>query len=370
MPRPRKQHLKPRPDGRFACRYKSLWFYGKTEEEALQARQEYKEQEKQGRQQILFSAYAMDWLKAYKSHISPGPYNTYARILTQWIDYAGDRPIESYTPMDISGFYQTFSGMSYSTIHKVRITLRAVFRSALSDGHILRDPAANVAPPKGQKGTHRAITPEERDYIHRTDHRLRGASLAMLYAGLRRGEVLALNIDRDVDFKRKTITVREAVRFEDGQPIIVSPKTQAGIRTIPMLDILADELKGKHGLLCPSAAGKLMTESAWDCAWESYVIALGNTKNGCTKRWAKSPWQPVNIRAHDLRHSYCTMLYDANVDLKSAMLWMGHADQAMTMRIYTHLSDQRRTKAEADLRDAEKRMFGSQNGSQKSDYRP
>lgn len=67
---------------------------------------------------------------------------------------------------------------------------------------------------------------------------------------------------------------------------------------------------------------------------------------------------------HDLRHSFCTMLYDAGVDLKSAMLWMGHADQQTTMSIYTHLTEQRRTEAEIALRNAEKKAFGMQNGMQ------
>ena len=201
--------------------------------------------------------------------------------------------------------------------------------------------------------------------IHKTMHRLRHAVMLMLYAGLRRGEVAALDIDRDVNFTLRTLTVREAVRFDrDGKPIICRPKTAAGIRTVPLLDILSQELIGRHGLVCSSAEGKMMTGSAWKRAWESYLNALGETRNGCKRRWAKSEWIPVEIRAHDLRHSYCTMLYDFGIDLKTAMLWMGHADQSMTMQIYTHLSDQRRTEAEIALRNAEKTLFGSQNGSQ------
>ena len=108
-----------------------------------------------------------------------------------------------------------------------------------------------------------------------------------------------------------------------------------------------------------------MTQSAWERAWESYLYALGVKKNGCRKRWCEKgkPWIPVSIRSHDLRHSYCSMLYDAGIDLKTAMRWMGHADQDMTMQIYTHLSEKRRTAAEKALRKAEKNAFGSQFGS-------
>lgn len=201
---------------------------------------------------------------------------------------------------------------------------------------------------------------------------MRPAVMVMLYAGLRRGEVMALDVDRDVDFVAKTLTVREAVRFGlDGKPIICRPKTEAGFRTIPLLDILSRELQGHHGLICTSADGELMTESAWKRGWNSYLNALGETLNGCPRRWpASGPWHPVSIRAHDLRHSYCTMLYDAGVDLKTAMLWMGHDDQTMTMQIYTHLTQTRRLEAEAALRNAEKQLFGSQFGSQSAPSLP
>ena len=107
-----------------------------------------------------------------------------------------------------------------------------------------------------------------------------------------------------------------------------------------------------------------MSMSAWNNAWRSYLYALGVTKNGCKRYQAKNGWEEITIRAHDLRHSFCTMLYDAGVDLKSAMLWMGHADQQTTMSIYTHLTDQRRSEAEKALRNAEKQAFGMQNGMQ------
>lgn len=46
-----------------------------------------------------------------------------------------------------------------------------------------------------------------------------------------------------------TITVREAVRFEGNMYVLDDPKTEAGKRVIPMLDVLADVLQGMHGLI-------------------------------------------------------------------------------------------------------------------------
>ena len=366
MSRQKKQVLKQRADGRFCCRYHGIQFMGRTSDEALAARADYMRLLRQNRPSTAFSVYVSKWLQAYKNHLTDAPYNTHTRNINKFIDCIGDKRLHRITPSDVSLYYQSFSGKSRSTINSARDTIKGIFKAALADNLIDKDPTTNIQPPKGPKGTHRAITPEERQLIHTTEHRLRPAVMVMLYAGLRRGEALAIDIDRDIDFDRMTITVRQAIRFDrQGLPVIVSPKTAAGVRTVPMLQGLADILRPLHGLLCPSASGQLMTESAWARAWSSYLTALSEARNGCKKRWCKSPWQPVIIRAHDLRHSYCTMLYDAGIDLKTAMLWMGHADQTMTIQVYTHLTDTRRAEAETALRNAEKTCLNMQNDMQK-----
>ena len=54
------------------------------------------------------------------------------------------------------------------------------------------------------------------------------------FRGSSPGKALYLNIDRDVDFATKTITVRGAVSFSTGNQATVSPgKTEAAQRVIP-----------------------------------------------------------------------------------------------------------------------------------------
>ena len=52
---------------------------------------------------------------------------------------------------------------------------------------------------------------------------------------------------------------------------------------------------------------------------------------------------------HSLRHTFATMLFDAGVDVKTAAYLMGHSDIRVTMDIYTHLSQERRTASEGML---------------------
>ena len=349
--RPKKPHLKKRKDGRYACRYEDKWFYGSTEKEALQKRDEYLhsvvKKSDENEKVFTFSEYSDKWLKSYKAHLTEGPINTHKRNINKWISLMGDKNLIQYTPSDISFFYEHYRDMSFSFLHSLQHTIKSIFKSAYSDGLLKSDLLTRVLVPKGTKGTHRAITPEERYIIHMLRHSLRPAVMTMLYAGLRRGEILALNIDRDVDFNKKTITITESIRFQGNKPLIVAPKTEAGKRKVPLLAILYSELEGKHGLLCPSAKEALMTETSWSRAWESYVKCFNKAFE------LEFGYKNQPLRPHDLRHSFCTMMYDMDIDLKSAMYYMGHSDSSTTLQIYTHLSNLRKVEAENKLRTME-----------------
>lgn len=378
--------LKQRADGRYYCKYKGKCFYGATPKEAQQKRDEYRRLLEAGVKAesvgLTVRAYASRWVSIYKAHLTDGPYNTHVRILNRFFAHEGigDRRMQDIDTIDIQSFFNSAKGKSHSYICDMRDTIKGLFRYAVADRVITYDPTTKATLPKATKGSHRAITQHERDLIASLDHRMRTAAMIMLYAGLRRGEVLALDIDRDVDFEAKTLTVRYAIRYPDQQtPQLVDPKTEAGKRTIPLLDVLADELRGKHGLAVTDVDGQIMTQSAWARCWKSYLAKLSGKQNGHAKRWhgrTKAdkailaaggqipPWVDINIRPHDLRHSYCTMLYDAGVDIKTAQKWMGHADLDVTMQIYTHLSEEREKTASEALENAAKKLHGSQNGSQ------
>ena len=160
-------------------------------------------------------------------------------------------------------------------------------------------------------------------------------ALVMLYCGLRRGEVLALTAD---DIHGDELTVSKAVTFSGNKPVTGSTKTAAGNRRVPVPSILRPFLADLSGPVAKGATGRPMTEQAYQRGWESYQHAL-----------SAAAGHPVSIRAHDLRHSYCTMLRDAGVDMHQAIIWMGHADEKMILRIYDHPGHARETEAKNRL---------------------
>ena len=239
-----------------------------------------------------------------------------------------------------------------------------IFRNAVSNGALIRNPMAGVQRPKCKKtGGHRCLEPWERALIRSTwqEHDFGLAAMVMLYTGFRRGEMLHLNIDRDVDFEKKTIAVRGAVSFSEGnRPKLTKGKTASAIRTVPLLPPLEEALKGRHGLVCHKENGGIMSQSAFACKYESYITFLETKLNGIHKRWYGKtneqkqllaegklpPWKEINIRCHDFRVEFCTRAYYAQVPLKTLQSWMGHADADMILAIYTKLDkEQERTDA-------------------------
>ena len=357
----------PRKDGLFQvhCRYKdsagvshSKIFYGKTQTEANNKRKAFERDLAAGlkaEDKTVFSAYADAWMETYKAGLKPGTKATYQHDVDLLKKAFGAKKLKEIMASDVQAWINTRAGLSASAIRKSAMTARAIFEAARQDRLILFNPCDRLALPTGTAGTHRALDADERAFLtnHCQDHRFYYAAMLMLYAGLRRGEVMALRFDRDIDLEAGEIRVTESAHIgEEGTSFFLdSPKSAASVRTVPILPPLDAILASapKEGLVLKSAKGEFMTESAFSRCLESYQINLEQELNGASRRWATQEqlahWKSFPLRCHDLRHTFCTMLYDAGVDVKTAQLWMGHADVMVTMRIYTHLSQARQEQA-------------------------
>ena len=379
-----KPRKKKRADGRYQVKAyytdpatgqrKEKFFYGKTQSEAQAKKKEFQDLIATGADpnaaKITVAEYVEKWraLRAIKDQgrKTSRTYDTYIRESQRLIDALGAKQLRQVTQSDLMAVLLSRSGMSASAINYTYNTLNQIFSSAVGDRLIYFNPMAGVEKPEGTSGSHRAIEPWERDLILASwpNHRFGVMAMLMLYAGLRRGEAMALRWE-DISLEDRRITVRSAASIDrHGQPIMGSTKTDAGMRTLPIVPQLYSVLLRYHqnsGFVCLSAQGQPLTESASDRGWDSYLYHLGVIKCGCHRRWVESKnikamqdapdiysldnpkytWQDISILMHDLRHSFCTMLYDAGVDIKTAQYLMGHSSIEVTMKIYTHLSEQK-----------------------------
>lgn len=383
-----KQKYTRRPDGRYRIRYKGKEFYSTPWgplSEATRQVEAYKRDLALGLKEetlgIRFAQYAVDWVKTYKTRCSKTTFNAYASIINDAIDQIGSMRMKEITKTDIQKLFNALEGKGASSIKKYCMTINSIFETAVHDGVVLRNPCFSTIRPKGSTGTHRAITDEERRLIHASvgHHGMASAAMIMLYAGLRRGEVIAFDTRNCVDWENKRISITEAVYFTGNQPALGTPKTAAGIRSLPIFEPLVPILKELDGRALARENGEIMSLSSFERKWESYISYLETKINGCHKRWygktkehkkiladggKLKPWKECSIRPHDLRHSFATMLYDADVDIKTAVKWMGHSDEKMIMQIYAHLTAEREKRSESSVANhVENLIAGSKWGS-------
>lgn len=408
MPRPKKQVLKQRADGRYCCKYKGIQFMGNSSDEALQARENYKKQEASGdfirANGPTVSDYAAEWLPRVKVNVSRHTYNESAGLLEKLLKHIGEMHFSSVLPSDIKNIYSLeFSSYSESYIRTASQLYRALFDSAQADGLCKSNPARSrsARPHQGTKGGHRSITDQERKWINSLclDHRCRPAVMAMLYEGLRPPEAKAFDISKSVDFDSGKIHLMQFAHNgkNNHYKITDEGKTKKAKRDIPLFSPFKDAIKNKSGMLIPTARGGELTMQAWRVVWQSYVHQMEKEINGMEKRWyrrtkahkkilsdaaqlrkdgkeaeAKAkeaeipPWISFTVRPYDLRHSFATYCRDSGVEINTCIKWMGHADAKMILSIYDEVSEDREKREAQKL---EKSLYGMQNGMQKLVFR-
>ncbi len=174
--------------------------------------------------------------------------------------------------------------------------------------------------------------------------RLRGRTMypkaiASLFTGVRRGELLAVRWT-DIDLDGKQITINKAVEeTKAGGLRIKTPKTKNGIRTIPLPDIVVEALRehrqrqleirlvlgaGKlpaDALVFPKLDGSLQSPRAFSAEWADAAASIGLP----------------DIVLHALRHTHASMLIDRGIDVVKISKGLGHANPAITRRVYAHL---------------------------------
>lgn len=341
------------PDGTPLRKY----VYGKTIKEVEQKAAEVQKQLREGTftadDHVRFIDIAHKWVDVAHPDIMPHTRKTYHTMIDRHLTPLHEIELKKLKPMHLqevlNGMYA--KGLSDHSVNDAKIIASAILDFAMDNDLLFRNVFVHVSVPKRGKAKRLPITEEQKELILRTwqRHRMGVAVLVMLFCGLRRGEIIALTWN-DVDMDAMTISVTKAATFSCNQADIKCPKTEAGNRIVPFPAQLVPafrEAKLRGSLyVCPAADGSMMSSTAWTTSWNSYMHYLNIQAGG--RDASRSHPKVVAIdrfTAHQLRHTYATMLYDAGVDVKTAQDLLGHADPTVTMNIYTHLSAKKKGKA-------------------------
>ena len=366
---------KRRADGRLQAsvyigivdgRKKYKYVYAATEKDLNRKVEEVKTQLGKGldlsAQRDLLQYWWDNWLKVKQAEISDKKFRAY-KAKEKYIQHLLQLPVSKIRAMDIQAVIYDNTQLADDTLRQLRNILRQVFQLAVVNRVIDFNPVEGVRMPKRREPEEkrRALTKEEISWIENTPHRAQTAAMIMLYAGLRRGELIPL-LWSDIDLEAGTISVTKSVEAE-GSTLTVKKgaKSSAGERVVYIPEKLINFLKNvKHSTsmyVCPSSSGAMLTDSGWKRLWDSYISELNfrygdfsgvvmPNDSGELQQYKKpkSRFAPKKIplviepfTAHYLRHTYITMLYLAGVDVLTAKEQAGHANISTTMQIYTHL---------------------------------
>ena len=319
---------------------KQKYFYGATKAEVNRKISEWKTKESAARPGRPFTEVADEWWEQAQNDLSPNTRRPYKAALGRAQEGFGKRDIRTITPADISAFLRREireNDMAEKTAKTQLSICNQIFRYAVNTGDVDANPARDLEVPKGLDHEAREDASDEDINIIRNSTGTMMGMMAywFLYTGLRRSELLALTWE-DVDLENRIITVNKSL-VRDGTKIYAKgPKTEAGIRQVPILNDLADKLIPGEGLVFPNERGSYITENSFSKRWSNFQRDVGIT---CTP--------------HQLRHSATTMLCQAIADNKltveDVQHIIGHAQYQTTMDIYNHYKEVQRKKAWAGI---------------------
>lgn len=246
---------------------------------------------------------------------------------------------------------QQKDGRGYSSIHSIRGVLRPAFQMAVDDDLIRKNPfgfeLASVI--VNDSVTREAITrKQERDllkFIQEDKHfcRYYDAIYILFHTGLRISEFCGLTIS-DIEFEQHRIKVdHQLQRTSDMEYIIQEPKTESGIRYVPMTPeveecfhrIITERETPKCEPMVDGCAGFLFLDKNGKpmvaLHWEKYLEHI-------VEKYNKIYRVPMpKVTPHVCRHTFCSNMAKSGMNPKTLQYIMGHSDISVTLNTYTHV---------------------------------
>jgi integrase len=213
------------------------------------------------------------------------------------------------------------SGLHPSTIGVTLLPLRAIYKRAMARGEVAVNPTTGLEMPAVRGGRDRIAAPDEcAALLEALSAADRPIWATAMYAGLRRGELMALRVE-DVDLATGVIRVCRGWDTLEG---VILPKSGKE-RRVPIAAVLRDYLD-EHLLALDWTDGLVFGASA----------ASPFSPSPLRER-AATAWNSAGLTLHECRHTFASLMIAAGVNAKALSTYMGHANISITLDRYGHL---------------------------------
>lgn len=284
----------------------------RTESELEKAIEKKKEDLRQGKikeSNISFRAYAYKWLRIYKSpYVSDATDGMYQANINTLCEYIGAKRLKDVTSEDVQSVITSEyeKGVSKSKIDKLILTVRQIYKQAMSDRIVAYNPTTTIKKPKIKEESRRALTDEEYETVLQgaKTHPYGNLILTILYLGLRPMEVSLLTVE---DITDTYVHVR-------------GTKSKKADRYVVRPEALIFDLRNKCSTdrVFVNKHGKTLTRDDLRRIWASFKEGL--PLDGAT--------------LYTLRHTYGTRAQKAGVPIDVLADLMGHEKIETTRKYY------------------------------------
>ena len=264
----------------------------------------------------------------------------------------GQMKVRNVKLSDAKRFYIDLhdTGSKRNTISIYHSVLRPTFEMVVDDDMIRKNPfkfkVADIIPDDAVKRT--ALTKQQQENYLRFiqengQDNYYDDIIILMGTGLRVSELYGLT-KKDVDFKKRLIFIdHQLCRTAEKPYFVKSPKTSSGVRCIPMSDVVYMALKRVVAnrqpptveLLVDGYSGFLFLDKA---GMPKVAMHLENYMRGMQKKMERIYGKSFpRVTPHVLRHTFCTNMQRAGIDVKSLQYLMGHSNVSVTLDVYTHV---------------------------------
>ncbi len=290
------------------------------------------------------SEYLQYWIEQRKPNLSPTTIYGYKSMMKNHIiPSLGQVELNQLKPLHIQEYYNNkLKILSPTTVLHHHRMLRKALEDAKEWQLIKINPADHVEAPKPKRYKATVLNIDEIKELLKAleGNRLEVSITLILFLGLRRGELLALEWS-DLDLENKTITIKKnLVRGGDSgnELIIKEPKTEESIRTIYLSDNILNLLK-KQKIV--QKKNKMKYGPKYKDSDFIFTTEMGNLINPASFSREFGDFIKSNnlkkIRLHDLRHTNATLMLKSKIPAKVASERLGHSNISTTLDLYSHV---------------------------------
>ena len=348
---------KKRKDGRWEAQYtlytpsgtKRKSVYGSTKQEVAEKLRKAIAERDGGlafdAENLTLAEYLNRWLAdSVRGSVARGTFERYEQLCRIHIVPAiGGVELKKLTPVHIQGLYRAKldEGLGLRSVEYIHTTLNKALKQAVRWQLMSRNVAEAVTAPKGRK---REMLTLDREQTRRLFLTAKGDRLETLYvlavtAGLRQGELLGLRWT-DIDLEAGTLTVKRSLGYEKDGPYYTEGKRDRSRRRVELGPSTTAALKAHR---------KRQNEErlAYAGLWEDHElifpdengrpIRARNLNRRFQKLLQRAELEDLGLTFHGLRHTCATLMLLKDVPIKVVSERLGHADVALTLRIYSHV---------------------------------